>query len=89
MVATSHGREEVGNETCSDRVKHCRHRDEGVDERQNMETDELAGNEFAGVEYLVQQPMEKITETSIPDRGMNQTMNLSTRSTRCRKPGSV
>ena len=61
VVTTSHGREEVGNETRSDRVKHCRHRDEGADERQNMETDEPDGNEFgvAGVECLVQQPMEK------------------------------
>ena len=43
VVTTSHGREEVGNETRSDRVKHCRHRDEGTDERQNMETDEPDG----------------------------------------------
>ena len=40
----------------------------------------------AGMECLVQQPMEKITETSILDRGMNLTMKLSTR---CRTPGSV
>ena len=46
VVATSHGREEVGDETRSDRVKHCRHRNEGVDEREDMETDEPDGNEF-------------------------------------------
>ena len=40
----------------------------------------------AGVECLVQQPMEKITVTSFLDRDMNQTMKLSTR---CRTPGSV
>ena len=33
----------------------------------------------AGVECLVQQPMEKITGTSILDRGTNQTVRLSTR----------
>ena len=33
----------------------------------------------AGVECLVQHPMVKIKETSIPDRGMNQTMRLSWR----------
>ena len=76
VVTTSHGREEVGNETRSDWVKHCRHRDEGTDERQNVETDEPDGNELGcWVECLVQQPMEKTTGTSIPDRGVS----LSTR----------
>ena len=40
----------------------------------------------AGVECLVRQPMEKTTGTWISDRGMNQTLKLSTR---CRTPGSV
>ena len=43
---TNHGREEVGDETRFDRVKRCWHRNEGVDERQDMETDAPDGNEF-------------------------------------------
>ena len=39
-------RGEMAVETRSDRVKHCRHGDEGVDERQNTETDEPDGNGF-------------------------------------------
>ena len=46
VVAVSHGREEVSDEACSYRVKHCWHRYEGVDERQNMEFGEPDGNEF-------------------------------------------
>ena len=57
-----HGREEVDNEARSDRVKHCRRWDEGVDERQNMETDEPDGMSLVvGVECLVQQPKLKTT----------------------------
>ena len=40
---------------------------------------QMAMRLVAGVECLVQHPMVKITETSIPDRGMNQTMRLSWR----------
>ena len=49
-------------------------------------TSEMGMSLVAGVECLVQRPMETITETSISDRGMNQTMKLSTR---CRTPGRV
>ena len=57
----------------------------------DIDTEELTSNRIrkrmnqmrmswvAGVECLVEQPMEKITRTSITDRGVNQTMRLSTR----------
>ena len=40
----------------------------------------------AGMECLVQQPIEQITETSIADRGMNQTVKLSTQCPAAFKP---
>ena len=69
-----HGREEVDNEARSDRVRHCRRWDEGVDERQNMETDEPDGNEFGcwgGVSCAAANVENH--GTSILDRGMKLT----------------
>ena len=73
VAAASHGREEVCDEACSNRVKHCWHRYEGVDERQNMEFGEPDGNDFGcwcGLSCATTNG--EITVTSILDRGKNQ-----------------
>ena len=51
------------------RVKHSRHCDEGVtSDRIWKLTNQMRMNLVAGVECLVQQPREKVTETTISDR---------------------
>ena len=82
VATASHGREKVGDEACVPTESNIA--DIGTkglaSDRTLKLMNQMRMSLTAGVECLVQQPVEIITVTSILDRGMNQTMRrLSTR----------